>query len=324
MATTMAGLVLAVLLPSGPVPSPAPADVPRLIEQIKASYGSSAVYAFRQIGQPAVPALIEVLRDRTLPDRDNVKQPARYQAALALGYIGPAAKEAVPTLLAIIRDRTEDEGVRWAAASALGSIGDRPDEVVPALLAVLDEPEIGQSNLGWYVIGALSHLATAHPAARPVLVQALPTLHRVHRQWGGSESFAQMFRVLESPPPARLGEENAIQEILIRQEIAKDGETWCIGEGVSDTAFARLKGLKVTRSRGECGAPRSDEPSAPNVAPRLYQALDVKGIDWLSKTRVHAETEACFGYDPCFITEYEMERRGGKWIVVSEETPPAL
>src|SRR4029453_2299327 len=163
MSTPLAGVVLAGFLLSGPIPSPAPADVPRLIEQIKTSYGSNAGFLFQHIGQPAVPPLIEVLRDRTLPDRDNVKQPARYHAALALAHIGPAAKEAVPTLLGILRDQNEDEGVRWSAASALGSIGDRPDEVVPALLAVLDEPQIGQSNLGGYVIHALSHLATAHP-----------------------------------------------------------------------------------------------------------------------------------------------------------------
>lgn len=324
MSTTLAGVVLAILMPSGPVPSPGPADVPRLIEQIKTSYGSSAVHAFQHIGQPAVPALIEVLRDRTLPDLDNVKQPARYQAALALSYIGPPAREAVPTLLAIVRDREEDEGVRWSSASALGSIGDRADEVIPALLAVLDEPQIGQSNLGWYVIGALSHLATAHPSARPVLVQALPTLHRVHRQWGGSTSFVEMFRALEPPSPARLAEENAIQVILIRQKVARDTEIWCVGESVSDAAFARLKGLKVTRSWDECRAPKSEEPSAPNTTPRRYQVLDVRGIDWLSTTRVHAETEACFGYEPCFITEYEMERHGGRWIIVSEATPPAL
>jgi hypothetical protein len=324
MAIALAGFVLAVLLPSGPVPSPAPADVPRLIAQMKASYGSSAVFSFQHIGQPAVPALIEVLSDRTLPDFDSVKQPARYQAALALAHIGPPAREAVPTLLAILRDRQEPEGMRWSAASALGAIGDRPDEVVPALLAVLDEPRIEQSNLGWYVVGALSQLAVHHPSARPALVRVLPTLRRAHQRFGGSSSFVEMFRALEPPSPARLAEESAIQAILVRQEVAKDAETWCLGASVSDAAFARLKGLKVTRSMDECQATRTDEPAAPNATPRLYQALDVKGIDWLSRTRVHAETEACFGHDPCFITNYEMERRGGKWIIVSESTPPAL
>jgi hypothetical protein len=189
---------------------------------------------------------------------------------------------------------------------------------------VLDEPRIEQSNLGWYVVGALSQLAVHHPSARPALMRVLPTLQRAHQRFGGSTSFVDMFRALEPPSPARLAEENAIQAILIRHEIAKEAETWCVGESVSDAAFARLKGLKVTRSRDECGVPKSEEPSPPNETARLYQALDVKGIDWLSKTRVHAETEACFGYDPCFITQYEMERRGGRWIIVSEETPPAL
>jgi len=324
MAGAMAGVVLAFLAPSGPVPSPAPADVPRLIDQIKTSYGSSAVHAFRQIGQPAVPALIEVLSDHTLPDGDNVKQPARYQAALALEYIGPAAKEAVPTLLAILRDGNEDEGVRWAAASALGSIGDRPDEVVPALLAVLDEPAIHGSSLGWHVIGALSGLAVRHPAARPALVRALPALHRAHERWGGSQSFARMFRVLEPASPARRAAEEAIQEIVIRKNIGRAVETWCVEEGVSDAVFRRLKDLKVTRSMDECATKGSADLSAPQVIVRRYQSLDVRGIDWLSDTRADAETEACFGYEPCSITQYQMERRGGRWLIVSEETPPAM
>lgn len=318
------GVLLTALASAGPIPSPAPADVPRLIEQIKTSYGSSAVHAFQHIGQPAVPALIEVLLDRTLPDFDNVKQPARYQAALALQYIGPAAREAVPTLLAILRDRKEDEGMRWSAAAALGSIGDRADEVVPALVAVLDEPRIEQSNLGWYVVGALSQLAVHHPSARPALVRVLPTLRRAHQRFGGSTSFVEMFRVLEPPSPARLAEENAIQEILIRKELAKDARTWCLADGVRDAAFKRLQDLKVTRAVDECRATRSDKPPAPDVMESLYQSLDIRGIDWLSKTRVYAETEACFGYGPCFITQYQMERRGGTWIIVSEETPPAM
>src|SRR6185312_3413501 len=75
-------------------PSPTPADVPRLIEKIKASYDTrsfSAVDALAHIGAPAVPALIEVLKDRTLPDIGNVLQPARNQAVMALERMGPAA-----------------------------------------------------------------------------------------------------------------------------------------------------------------------------------------------------------------------------------------
>ena len=133
-----------------------------------------------------------------------------------------------------------------------------------------------------------------------------------------------MFRILEPPSAARVAEEDAIQEILIRKRLAKSTDTWCLHESVSNTAFGRLADLKVTRTISECRAPRREKPPAPDEIVGLFQMLDVRGIDWLSQTRVYAETEACYGYTPCFITQYQMERRGGRWIIVSEETPPAL
>jgi hypothetical protein len=275
------------------------------------------------IGKPAVPALIEVLRDRTSPDGVSTRS-ARCLAALALSAIGPAAAEAVPTLLAILRDRQEHDHLRGDAAHALGAIGDRAQEVVPVLLGVLDEPDVEKDELGSEAVGALWGLAKYHPASRPVLVKALPALRKLQQRQGGSSTFAEMFRILEPPSASRRAEEDAIQEILIRKKIAGEADTWCLGESVTDAAFARLKDLKVTRQIHECRAPRSEEPSAPNVVAPLYRELDVRGIDWLSTTRVYAETEACFGFEPCFITEYRMERRGGRWMIVSEETPPAL
>ncbi len=57
----------------------------------------------------------------------------RRIAAFALGKIGPAAKEAVPALIAALKD--EDKDVRVYAASALGHIGPAAKEAVPALEA---------------------------------------------------------------------------------------------------------------------------------------------------------------------------------------------
>ena len=111
---------------------------------------------------------------------------------------------------------------------------------------------------------------------------------------------------------------------MIRKRIGRAADTWCIDERVGDAVFRRLKDLKVTRSMHECGAKRSAEPSDPEVIERRYQSLDVRGIDWLSETRAYAETESCFGYEPCSLTQYQMERRGGRWLIVSEETPPAM
>ena len=67
----------------------------------------------------------------------------RQHAVSALGRIGPAAPEAVPALMAALRD---PEGkVRKTAAEALGKIGpaaaEAVPEVVPVLVAALRDPE---------------------------------------------------------------------------------------------------------------------------------------------------------------------------------------
>lgn len=322
-------LALAVSLAASPSPSPTAEDIPRLIAQMKASYDTNswrAVYAFGQVGRPSVPALIAVLKDRTLPSIDKVKDPARYQAAFALAQIGPPAAEAVPLLLAILADPSEDEGVRWACASALGSIGARPDKVVPALMKVLEEPPALRSSLAGYVVGALASFAP-RPDARPALRDALPDLKRAHARMGPSGSFATIFRELEPPPPDQLVEEDEIRALVIRHKLSSASDTWCIDTHLSDTVFARLAGLKVTRLTREC---RSTEPTPPPEANRLPVAmrwLTVDVVDWISRDRVFAQTGACFGFIPCFETRYELERRKGEqggWNIVSEDHPPAL
>lgn len=65
----------------------------------------SAPGALAKIGSPAVPALVEALRDE--------HKDVRSSAAYALGRIGPDAKAAVPALVEALKD--EDEGVREAA-----------------------------------------------------------------------------------------------------------------------------------------------------------------------------------------------------------------
>jgi HEAT repeat protein len=57
----------------------------------------------------------------------------RVGAARALGEVGPAAKEAVPALIAALKGM--DDGVRESAASALGRIGPAAREAIPALEA---------------------------------------------------------------------------------------------------------------------------------------------------------------------------------------------
>src|SRR5205823_1156621 len=74
---------------------------------------AQAAATLAQLGAGAVPELIRALTDA------RVEQ-AR-QAAMALARMGPAAKKAVPDLIAGLRDR--DPIVRAWCAQALGEIG---------------------------------------------------------------------------------------------------------------------------------------------------------------------------------------------------------
>jgi HEAT repeat protein len=82
-----------------------------------------------------VPALVNDLHNGTTPE-------VRRESALALGRIGPDAKEAVPTLIQALRDK--DSSVRQAANLALEGMGPAAEAAAPALVAELgDNPVFG-------------------------------------------------------------------------------------------------------------------------------------------------------------------------------------
>ena len=93
--------------------------------------------AFRNIGpdaKAAVPELVKVLLD---PDEET-----RTNAALALGGIGANAESAIPALVNVIANGQEKSPTRIEAAVALSRIGECPAAVkaVPTLLKVLLDP----------------------------------------------------------------------------------------------------------------------------------------------------------------------------------------
>jgi len=95
----------------GKIGPEAKAAVPVLIKTLKEKYvGGMAAESLGKIGPPAVPALVEALKDKN-------KDVGRY-AARALGEIGPDAKPAVPALIEAIKDKH----VRWPAVEALGKL----------------------------------------------------------------------------------------------------------------------------------------------------------------------------------------------------------
>lgn len=88
-----------------------------------------AFAALSKLGEPAVPALTEMLSH---PD-DSI----RYSAASALGEIGPAAKSAVGALAK--RLQTGHILTRQHAADALGKIGADAEVAVPELRDALQD-----------------------------------------------------------------------------------------------------------------------------------------------------------------------------------------
>ncbi len=91
----------------------------------------------------------------------------RTYAATSLGEIGPASKDAIPALIAALKD--EDARVRRAAPEALALIAPPADYAVPALIAVLDDDEIEDSVR----YNAVDSLVAIGPDAIPGLLEAM-------------------------------------------------------------------------------------------------------------------------------------------------------
>jgi hypothetical protein len=119
-----------------------------------------AVRTLAEMGEPAVPRLIELLRD---PERMT-----RRKAAFALAEMDPPATSAVPALIELLANKDFENWVaRHPAAVALGRMGDAGLVAIPALADSVCDESFGVQN---FVREALVNLgAPATPIVAAVL-----------------------------------------------------------------------------------------------------------------------------------------------------------
>ena len=113
------------------------------------------------------------------PNKDT-----RQSAAYMLGEIGPDALGAVPALAAALEDRHED--VRESAAYALGKMGPAAAEAVPILIGALKGKIVR-----WGVPYALGKIGPAAAQAVPALAAALKD-EDVHIRWGAAIALGEI------------------------------------------------------------------------------------------------------------------------------------
>jgi HEAT repeat protein len=140
--------------------------IARLLDDEDAGVQASAALALWHLDRDprAVPKLVRML--------EKGKDAAPYQAAVALGRLGPEAAGAIGPLVAALRHADED--VRRAAARALGDIG---PPSLPAVEAAIQGKDVRTSR------EAAEALGFSGPAAIPPLTAALrhadPQIRRI-------------------------------------------------------------------------------------------------------------------------------------------------
>lgn len=140
-------------------PDPASA-IPALVANIRAGPDRRALLALTALpsfGRPAIPALVELMKDHD-PE-------VRKWAILGVGSFGSGMKDTIPDLIGLLR--SPDRGTRSAAAGALTRIGDDAIEPLAQALSNSDAKIRGGASL------ALEDMGPSAGPAVPALLGAL-------------------------------------------------------------------------------------------------------------------------------------------------------
>jgi HEAT repeat protein len=133
------------------------------------------------LGEPAAPALAELLRSGT-PDE-------RLLAATTLWGMGARGSAAVPALAAALRDPNPE--LRVTSAMALENMGPAARDAVPALVRALRDRERPVRQAAVKALGAIG------PAASPALPQLERAIQR--ESWPEAEEAVRRIRQGASP-----------------------------------------------------------------------------------------------------------------------------
>jgi HEAT repeat protein len=141
------------------------------------------------LGEPAVPAVTELLRSGTPAER--------IVAANVLWGMGARGQSAVPDLVVALDD--PDPALRAASAMALENMGAAAEAAVPALAKALGDRDPGVRQAAVKALGAIG------PRARA----ALPALTRALRRgsWPEAQEAVRRIRGLQPGTPIELGPE---------------------------------------------------------------------------------------------------------------------
>jgi hypothetical protein len=139
------------------------------------------------LGEPAVPAVSELLRSGTPAER--------IAAANVLWGMGPRGRAAVPDLAVALDD--SDPALRAASAMALENMGAAAEAAVPALAKAVSDREPAVRQAAVKALGAIG------PRARA----ALPSLTRALRRgsWPEAQEAVRRIRGLQPGVPIDLG-----------------------------------------------------------------------------------------------------------------------
>lgn len=197
-----------------------------------------AAHALASIGEPAVPVLIEAVKD----------EKSRRIALLVIEDLGPTAKSAIPTLKELLSDK--EPGIRRAAILALAGVGPDASEHVDVFIAALDDEDpLTRASAAF----ALSRMGDAAKGAKEPLEKVL----------NGDDKFVAILAAV------------ALVDLELAEEAETDKIVETLTAGLRDehprVRVAAAESLGKLGAKAKAAAPALDEASKDKIE-RVSQA----------------------------------------------------